>query len=251
VVVTEGWELARHSGDFEMRRDVAKVRFGIEDYQSFISRQRVTDNRKAVQTLAQANDWLRAGEQEKAAAAFSKAANGRGLDEASNEDARVQLEKLRTEQAVVGLNTRRQKLYFDNQYRGGGGQRNEQLEQAASANPVYNNGTLNWDPQQVDQLLLGNTADENAALKSMANRIVGQQLAVEPAPAGLEVTLPERGTVVTFGRSVQVDGGKPLVLDLGLRPVHRGGVAAGLLLASLIAFGLWFGRRARARTGAA
>jgi len=238
VVVPEGWEMAKHKGDFELKEAGVRGRFGVEDYQSFVQSKRKSSAREAAQLLERANAWLQAGQQDKAALAFSKAANGIGLDESSNEDARVQLEKLRNEQAVMGLNARRQKLYLDNRYNQGGGARNVQLEQAATANPLLNGGTLNWDPRQADQLMLGNTAEETAALKTIAGRIVAQQLAAEPAPAGLEVTLPERGTVVTFARSVQVDGGKPLWLQLGLRRHRAGGMAAGMLLAALAAFGL-------------
>lgn len=245
VVVPEGWELAKHQGDFELKESGVRGRFGVEDYRSFVQSKRQSSAREATQLLEKANAWLQAGQQDKAALAFSKAANGIGLDESSNEDARVQLEKLRKEQAVMGLQARRQKLYLDNRFNQGGGPRNEQLEQAADVNPLLNKGDLNWDPRQADQMLLGNTAEETAALKTIADRIVAQQLAAEPAPAGLELTLPERGTVVTFARSVQVDGGKPLWLDLGLRRQRAGGAAAGLLLAALTAFGFAMPRGAR------
>ena len=77
-------------------------------------------------------------------------------------------------------------------------------------------GKQNFDPKQYDRLLEGNTADENAALKEIANRLVSQQLAAEPAPVALDVTLPERGTVLTFGRSVQADGKRPMSITLRL-----------------------------------
>jgi len=141
---------------------------------------------------------------------LSRASNASGLDEASNEDARVQLRNLKTQQAVLGLNTRRQRLYLDNRAEGA---RNEQLEQAANLNP-YIQGKLNFDPQQLDQLLMGNTVEENTALRGIAARLVDQQLVAEPAPGAIDVTLPERGRVFTFTRSLQVDGAAPLDLKL-------------------------------------
>ena len=45
---------------------------------------------------------------------LNSVANQYALDAASNEDASVQLENLQTQQAIVGLNTRRQRLYLDN-----------------------------------------------------------------------------------------------------------------------------------------
>jgi hypothetical protein len=98
---------------------------------------------------------------------------------------------------------------------------NPQLDRAAEMNPVLQ-GKYNFDPKQFDRFLEGNTADENAALKEIANRIVAQQLAAEPAPAALDVTLPERGTVLSFGRSVQVDGAKPMAIELELKRAGGG-----------------------------
>jgi len=142
----------------------------------------------------------------------------------------VQLRELKTQQAVLGLNTRRQRLYLDNR---GDGARNEQLEQAASLNP-FMQGKINFNPQQVDQLLMGNTLEENTALRGIAGRIVEQQLAAEPAPSVIDVTLPERGRVLTFTRSLQVDGSAPLDLSLEIGKVNRtGGIPVFMILAAL------------------
>ena len=61
-----------------------------------------------------------------------------------------------------------------------------------------------------------------------------QQLAAEPAPRAIDVTLPERGRVVTFTRSLQVNGAAPLSLDLDLARAGRTGwtLPALLLLAA-------------------
>jgi hypothetical protein len=89
-----------------------------------------------------------------------------------------------------------------------------------------------FDPKQFDRLLEGNSSDENAALKEIANRLVAQQLAAEPAPMALDITLPERGTVLTFGRSVQVDGKHRMSVSLDLKPNRSGSswLALGLCL---------------------
>jgi hypothetical protein len=158
-----------------------------------------------------------------------RVSNANALDAASNEDARVQLRVLRTEQAVLGLNTRRQRVYLDNN--GDGTVRNAQLEQAANLNPMMK-GQTNYDPSQQDQLLMGNTAEENSALRGIAGRLVDQQLAAEPAPEALDVTLPERGQVLTFTRSLQVDGNTPLELTLAVgeaRPTNPGWIATVLV----------------------
>ncbi len=215
VLLPAGWKLAAHDGDFDLRRQQSLATFGLDDYRTFVQSKRQDDARSAVLLLDQASAWLEAGDQERAGLALGNAVNNGLLDEASGEDARVQLRAMKTQQAVLGLNTRRQKLVLDN--RSAAPQSaNPQLDRAARVNPVLR-GSYNFDPKQFDRFLEGNTADENAALKEIASRIVSQQLAAEPAPAALDVTLPERGTVLHFARSVQVDGARPMSLDLRLR----------------------------------
>lgn len=230
VILPEGWKLAKHRGDFELEEQSARA--VQEDYRSYVSRQRAAGKQEAVALLDQANVWMQAGEQDKAGQALSKAARNGLLDQASNEDARVQLRNLKSQQATLALNTRRQRLYLDN--RGDLPAANAQLEKAAQENPLLQ-GQLNFDPQQFDRLLEGNTIDENAAMKAIANKIVTQQLAADPAPAALDVTMAERGTVLAFKRSVQVDGSKPMRLELDIEPKQSRGWLFGLILCLLAA----------------
>jgi len=60
-------------------------------------------------------------------------------------------------------------------------------------------------------------------------------------PAALDVTLPERGTVLSFGRSVQVDGNRPMAIELKLKRAGGGFSLAGLLVC-LLAGGLVVGK---------
>jgi hypothetical protein len=233
VLVPEGWRLADHGGDFDLKQQQAMGSFRLEDYQSFVRGKRASDARSAVALLDQANAWLEAGDQEKAGLALGNAVNNGQLDAASGEDARVQLRQLKTQQAVLGLNTRRQKLVIDNRLSAPQQAQNPQLDRAAEVNPVLR-GAYNYDPKQFDRFLEGNTADENAALKEIANRIVTQQLAAEPAPAALDVTLPERGTVLSFGRSVQVDGDRPMSIELKLKRANGGFAWLAVLLCLLV-----------------
>jgi hypothetical protein len=231
VLVPEGWQLAKYGGDFDLKRKESMGSFRLDDYQTFVEGKRESDAKSAVAQLDQANAWLEAGDQEKASLALSNAVNNGFLDAASGEDARVQLRQLKTQQAVLGLNTRRQKLVIDNQLAIPQQGENAQLNRAAEVNPVFQ-GRYNYDPKQFDRFLEGNTAEENSALKEIANRIVSQQLAAEPAPAALDVTLPERGTVLSFTRSVQMGGEKPMGIDLKLRRAGGGfaWLAVGLCL---------------------
>jgi hypothetical protein len=230
VVLPPGYELDDYSGGLRLRDERLGRSFGLEDYQLLVSSKRSAETKEARSILQQASSWMEKGEQDKAAAALSRVSNANALDEASNEDARVQLRSLKMQQAVVGLNTRRQKLYLDNR---ADAARNEQLEQAANLNPFLQ-GKANFHPQQVDQLLGGNTLEENTALRGIATKIVDQQLGADPAPGAIDVTLPERGQVLTFTRSVQVDGGAPLELTLDIGKIAR----INYLLVALLLIGV-------------
>lgn len=220
VLVPEGFKMTDHGGDFDLSNQASYGAFSLEDYRTFAQSKKQSDSMGAVALLDQANEWLAAGDQEKAAEAFGNAYRSNQLDAASGEDARVQLRELKTQQAVLGLNTRRQKIAIDN--RVAGQDENAQLEQAANVNPVFQ-GNFNYDPSQFDRFLEGNSADEIAALKEIANRIVTQQLAAEPAPQALDISLPERGKIITFTRSVQVESqsGQPMQITLDIKKTHQ------------------------------
>lgn len=210
VVLPPGHVLDDYRGALRLRDERSGAGFGIQDYAAVVSSRRSAETQQSVSLLRQASALIQRGDQEKAVEALRRVSTANSLDQASNEDARVQLRTLKTQQAILGLNTRRQRLYLDNR---GDAARNEQLEQAATLNP-FMQGKVNFDPRQVDQLLLGNTAEENTALRGIAARIVEQQLGAGAAPGAIDVTLPERGQVVTFSRSLQVDGNAPLELAL-------------------------------------
>ncbi len=236
VVLPPGYELGGYAGGLRLQPAAGAAESGgftLQDYRSLVTTNQEVEAKNATSLLQQASSYLQKGNQQQAGEVLVRAYNSNGLDAASNEDARVQLRMLRTQQAVLGLNTRRQRIYLDNS--GEVNVRNDQLDQAASLNP-YLKGQQNFDPQQLDQLLMGNSAEENAALRGIAARLVDQQLAAEPAPGALDVTLPEHGRVLTFTRSLQVDGNAPLALQLEVGPARR--TRAGYLLLVLLAVGV-------------
>lgn len=215
LLVPEGWRVADYDGDFDLKRSEEGTWLEMESYQDIISSKSKVLKSSAVQLLDKGNQWAAEGDQKKAIMAYSNVLNSGNLDDASNEDARVQLRKLKTQQAVLGLNSRRQRLIIDNRAADTQQEPNAQIDQAAAVNPVLQ-GKYNFDPNQLERFLDGNSADENAAIKAIANRVVAQQLAAEPAPAALDITLPERGTVMSFGRSVQVGSDEAMTLDIKL-----------------------------------
>jgi hypothetical protein len=214
VVTPMGYELTDHDGSLELIGQSSQEKYDRDFYLSKIRGKREVQARHAAQLLEQASQLLQAGEQTKARWALNSVANQYALDAASNEDARVQLEYLQTQQAIVALNTRRQRLYLDNNRDDTAFVGNEQLRQAAADNPILQQDQLNFRPQQLSQLLRGNTTEDNAILQQIASRLVQHQRMTIPAPQAIIISLPEEGTIYTFGRSVQVAENAPLELDL-------------------------------------
>ncbi|MCG8652455.1 MAG: hypothetical protein MI861_21620 [Pirellulales bacterium] len=214
VIAPKGFELTDSDGNLELVRLTSQQNYDRASYLSKISGSRQVQAQQAAQLLEQANQLLQAGEQTKARWALNSVANQYALDAASNEDARVQLKNLQTQQAIVGLNTRRQRLYLDNDRSDSATLDNEQLRQAAAANPILQQDQLNFRPQQLSQLLRGNTSEDNAVLQQIARRLVQHQRTTEPAPQAILISLPEEGAIYTFSRSVQVAENDPLELEL-------------------------------------
>lgn len=217
VVAPKGFELTDHDGNLELISQTNQEEYDRASYLSKVSGKRRAQAQQAAQLLEQANQFLQAGEQSKASWALNSVANQYALDAASNEDARVQLENLQKQQAIVGLNTRRQRLYLDNNRDDNALQDNKQLREAAAENPILQQDQLNFRPQQLSELLRGNTSEDNAVLQQIATRLVQHQHTTEPAPQAIIISLPEEGSVYTFGRTVQVAENAPLELDLDFR----------------------------------
>lgn len=235
VLVPEGYRLDAASGEFELRESCGIRDYTIDDYLDAIQRSRTEEAQKGQQSLQKANDYLRQGKRKEAAKELSKVTKNYAVDQASNEDARVQLRQLQTQQALWGLNTRRQRIYLDNKAAGNGVFQNRDLEDSAVNNPLFN-GQQEFDVRKVDDFLRGNSLEEKQTLKQIANRLISQQIATEPAPQTISTIVRGRGEVLRFTRGIQVNGGKELALELDIESTN--GVRITWTLLVLIGIGL-------------
>jgi hypothetical protein len=221
VIAPSGFHLIDNEGNLELVGQAARATYDRKSYLSNVQGKRQDQAQQASKLLEQANQLLQTGEQSKAQWAFNNVANRYALDAASNEDARVQLENLQTQQAILGLNTRRQRLFLDNNRGGDTMADNEQLRQAASINPILQQEQLNYRPQEMSQLLAGNSKADNANLQQIAGRLVQHQRTTEPAPQAIIISLPEEGNIYSFRRSVQVAESAPLELQLEFNSQYK------------------------------
>ncbi|MFN8740206.1 MAG: hypothetical protein ACK5YR_09830 [Pirellula sp.] len=241
VVVPQGIELADFDGNLELTGEEYRNDYTRDSYLKEVSGSRQNQAQQAATLLEQANQLLQTGNQTKARWAFNNVANSYGLDAASNEDARVQLENLQTQQAVLGLNSRRQRLLLDTTQGAAKLPSSEQMLQAAANNPILKQDDTNFNPNDLSMLLAGNTQEDNATLQSIADRLVQHQRTTDPAPRAIVISLPEEGNVYRFKRSVQVSQGAPLSLDLSFRTLDRLRVWEWLILGTgLLMTCCWF-----------
>ncbi|MCB1062088.1 MAG: hypothetical protein KDN20_04085 [Verrucomicrobiae bacterium] len=243
VIAPKGFELIDEEGDLERKSGEFLQPFDRASYLNKARGKRQEQAQQAVQLLEQANQMLQDGDNTRAGWALNSVANQYALDAASNEDARVQLENLQTQQAIVGLNTRRQRLLLDHAVEDSDFAENDQVRQGAAANPVLQRGAMNYRPEELVQLLQGNTNEDNLVLQQIAGRIVRQLRATEAAPQAMTITLPEEGIVYTFQRAVQVAENAPLSLALRFAPTHgipMGRVILLLILIAALAGGIVF-----------
>ncbi len=234
VISPSGYLLIANEGNLELVGKDQRASYDRQSYLSSVVGKRQDQAQQAAQLLEQANQLLQTGEQGKAQWAFNNVANRNALDAASNEDARVQLENLQTQQAIVGLNTRRQRLFLDSNRGGGAVTGNEQMLQAAATNPILQQEQLNYRPQELSQLLAGNSKEENAILQQIAGRLVQHQRTTESAPQAITISLPEEGNLYRFRRSVQVAENAPLDLQLRFHSQYRPRNWQWLLLSGLV-----------------
>ena len=246
LVLPEGHRLVRHEGGLILRETAwtESPIFTLDSYLGSVSAKKESQSARGSRDLAEGNRALAEGKSEVAKSFFNQAAANGALDASSNEDARVQLRNLQTQQAVVGLNTMRQRLLLDNAGTSGA-VANEQVEKAARENPLLQ-GRNEYDPRQFQQLLQGNTYEETSTLSRLAERIVSQQAAATPTLRSLDIALPEQGTRHTFTRGVQVDGSQALALSIGMEHGASRKAYLGLLvLLAIPAITAAFARRAR------
>ncbi len=153
--------------------------------------------REAEEMLATGNSLLQNGDPQQARRAFQAAYGLSQGDDAFNEDARVQLNNLKLQQALVGLNVRQAATAGESG--GGGGALADKFRDLRGRKDVA------YTQQDAKDIIERNSADENAAFMRLAERLIQQQDAAVSSPAAIRANIPEQGRMLTFTRAVVVD----------------------------------------------
>ena len=189
---------------------------------------------KADEKLKLGNRLIVEGDQRQARRALESAYKLSQNDTAFNEDARVQLQKLKTQQAMMGINMLRNNFLISN------GVVSQQIEQQKAAIPLQQGKGVNYTQAQVKQVMDLNTIEDNSAFRQLAERIVRQQEVIEAEAGAIQATLPGVGQALRFSQSVQSKGGDDLVVKLTAKATGTAFPAGklGQLLLIFIALGL-------------
>jgi hypothetical protein len=196
VYLNEKWRLSNWKGTLQLQEDTPMAAPVAVDVRSYLESEVIQNRAKtraAEEMLSLGNTLLEKGNPQQARQAFQSAYGLSTHDSAFNEDARVQLHNLKLQQALVGLNVR-------------------QSAAAGESAPAPDNlkqlrarKDLAYTQQEARQIIDGNTADDNAALMRLAERLIQQQDAAVTAPAAIRAARPHHGRLLSFRRTVQVD----------------------------------------------
>ncbi|MGB0414729.1 MAG: hypothetical protein ACPGJU_09830, partial [Coraliomargarita sp.] len=193
----DSWNVDRWAGNMTQDRVEVQGRawMDLSSYLRSQEKSKMVKKQKAESLLDDANTLLIEGRQEEARQAFSSAYNLSQFDQALNEDARVQLKNVREEQALVALANRRNVFLNDNH--------GVQMETQQVA--IESSELLNYTDDMVQDVLRGNSAEDNETLRLLASRLIDQQQAVPVNPQAIQTDLPMQGAVASFSRSLQIN----------------------------------------------
>ncbi|MCB1127931.1 MAG: hypothetical protein KDM81_15660, partial [Verrucomicrobiae bacterium] len=219
VYLDPKWELTDWDGTLQLQEQAAQVQTLQGGLSSYLESERQLQRRQtevARQNFEFGNTLILKGDVQNARKYLNNAYQLSQADLAFNEDARVQLRNLKTEQALVGLNVNR-------------GLATQQPAQQAEIQQILDNDA-NYTREQAKALNQSLSSEDQLALGRLAEKLVAQQDAAVANPTAIRASVPEQGRMLAFTRSLQVDPMSDLRIDLEARAVQAGSTGGRFLL---------------------
>jgi len=218
VILPKGVSLNKVGGDFGKPTSISEFNtFNTEEYIEMLEISHRHQVQRASGMMQKVNKLMSSGkERYKAIEILNQISQNKAVGRDMNEDAHDLLVKIKWQNALMGLNTRNQKMYLENKVEGNIFSTNKALEEAAGRNPLFK-GQFNYNPNQVGDYMQGMDEEDKAALKEIARLIVSSSSYAITAAQAMEITIPEMGTLVEFERKIHLSQteGLKLVLDTG------------------------------------
>jgi len=196
VYLNEKWKLTEWTGTLQLQEEQVVPRAAAIDVQTYLQNEAVMQREKtkdAEEMLAIGNSLLERGDPQQARRAFQAAYGLSQGDDAFNEDARVQLNNLKLQQALVGLNVRQAAVTGDD------------AAPAGKLRDLRGRKEVNYTQQDAKAIIDRNSAEENAVFMRLAQRLIQQQDAAVGSATAIRAAIPEQGRLLTFKRAVVVD----------------------------------------------
>jgi hypothetical protein len=196
VYLNDKWRVKDWVGTLQFQEEQIVPAGAAVDVQTYLQNEVVIQREKtkeAEELLAMGNAWLEKGDPQQARRAFQSAYGLSQGDAAFNEDARVQLNNLKLQQALVGLNVRQATVTGDD------------AAPAGKLRDTRGRKEVNYTQQDAKAIIDRNNAEENSALMRLAQRLIQQQDAAVGSATAIRAAIPEQGRLLTFKRAVVVD----------------------------------------------
>jgi DNA-binding PadR family transcriptional regulator len=253
VMLPDGYDLSTYEGGFDYQDTIINDDIGsyTEAFKKLKQARYYQLSEQGKQELDQAMNWSNTGQLDKANAALNRVYNNQAVDAASNEDARVKLDRNLTSQAIMGLNTRSQKQYMDNKAMGNTQRQNDALEEAVTRNPYFM-GSKNFNPNQLGDYMQGNSDEEILAMQRIAKKLVKTQLISNDAGQAVELEILNTRKVLHFHKDLHLAGDRDLAIEIELDQTKtldssnsNSGSNFGIILILAIAslLGVWLVRK--------
>ncbi len=233
VFVPEDWQVRDWESSLQLRSKSMVARPAVLSLDGYLQAEAARQQEKSKEAgtlLSMGNDFLQKGVPQQARRAYQSAWKLSSQDAAFNEDARVQLQNLKMQQALLGLNQRRQAA-FDYPEKGGKVGRTPFSRWAPGQSPEYTQ-------QQAEQVLEQNGAEDNAVLSRLAERLIRQQDAGVAKPEAIRANLPAQGKPLIFTGSLQVQSWADLRIKLDAKTKVTNPWASRFAVLALIFAGL-------------
>ena len=235
VSLSDKWRIKKWSGSLQLAQEEVTTLPSAIDLQNYLqseAAQQRERTKEAETFMSAANSALEKGDPQQARRAFQAAFGLSASDAAFNEDARVQLHNIKLQQALVGLNVRQSAIAGDAGALGG------------KLRDLRTRKEANYSQQDAKDIIDHNSADENAAFMRLAERLIQQQDAAVTTPAAIRASIPEQGRILTFKRSVLVDRGAGMKINLEAKAIRTASwtlraliLGATIILLALFAWG--------------
>ncbi len=205
--------------------------YGVEAYEQEVRSYQRGNIAKAIEFQSKGNDLAGRGDSRAAKQALENAYNYSLGDTALNEDARVQLNRLTRDQALLGLVESRGRL---RQMNGPAPQQAEPTQQMQA-----------MGFEQINRLRASLSQTDSENLEMIISQLIETQEAAAGVSMPMVVSMPLRGRVLTFERSIQVEPDAAMTVSFHAEPVAAAVVnrpfvwPGGVLLVLLLIFAVW------------